>query len=219
MIPKIIHFIWLGGNVLPPLEKKCIATWEKYNPEFTIIKWDESNVNIDLPIYHKAYKEKKWAFCADIIRLKVLLEYGGIYLDTDMEIIKSLEPLLNQSCFLGKEDSKNISAGIIGCTKGHSYIKDCFNELIIALQKDYIPIPQILTYVYTKNNYNSVKIYDYQYFYPYNPFQNDIKQLLFQDIVEETYSIHHWSYSWKPSIYSRIINKLKKTFSKNKYRN
>ncbi|WP_272691865.1 glycosyltransferase family 32 protein [Providencia sp. PROV143] len=213
MIPKILHYIWLGPNDIPALEKKCIDTWKLYNPDYTIIKWDESNLNINYPVYQKAYKEKKWAFCADIARLHILFEYGGIYLDTDMEIIKSLDPLLNQSCFLGKEDSTKLNAAIIGCTKNHEFIGDSLQKTLSALQKKYTPIPETLTSLYNEEKYPTVNIYTTNYFYPYNPFKSDIKQLLYQDITSNTYSIHHWSFSWKPSLYERIFNRLKRIIS------
>ena len=102
---KYIHYCWFGGKKLSKLAKRCIRSWEKYLPDYKIIRWDESNVDLDeCPFIREAYSEKKWAFVADYVRTKVLYEYGGIYFDTDMMIVKDIGFLLDKQSFIGIDD-------------------------------------------------------------------------------------------------------------------
>lgn len=115
MIPKKIHYIWFGRNPLPELALKCIESWKKYCPDYEIIEWNEDNFDISKNLYAKqAYEAKKWAFVSDYARVKILYKYGGIYLDTDMEILKNIDKLINSQSFTGFEDCKNIAFGIYG---------------------------------------------------------------------------------------------------------
>lgn len=217
MIPKLIHYIWLGNNPLPPTIEKCIDSWKKYLPDYEIKCWNESNLNIDDPVFSKILKAKKWAFASDIARLHVLYEHGGIYLDTDMEIIKSLNSLLNTELFIGLEDKRHIAAGIIGCVPNNKFIKDSLDAVTASLATDTIPIPQVITKVYElkKAHYNfEHEIYDKEYFYPYNPYASDIKILFYSDITEKTYAIHHWGHSWKMGLAAKILQKIKKVMKK-----
>lgn len=97
MIPKKIHYCWFGGKPLTKSVEKCIASWRKYCPDFEIIEWNESSINIEeMPLYvRQAYEAKVWGFVPDYIRLWIIYNYGGIYLDTDVQVIKDLTPLLN----------------------------------------------------------------------------------------------------------------------------
>lgn len=216
MIPKKIHYCWFGGNQYTPLVKKCMETWAKYLPDWEFILWDESNSPIDHPFVRKALLEKKYAFAADYVRFYALYNFGGVYLDTDMELIKNLDPLLNNTFFSGSEnlDNKYISAGIIGAIEKHEYL-----EMVLAYYdqlKCYETSPSILTAVYNKNLFENVKIYEYQYFYPYNPFDSDqnVKQLFYSDIKECTFAVHHWNFSWRPSLSERIIKYFKRKLLK-----
>ena len=121
---KYIHYCWFGGKPLPKLAKKCLKSWEKYLPDYKIIRWDESNVDINECNFIKdAYKKKKWAFVADYARTKAMYDYGGIYFDTDMEVIKNIDDLLkNNESFLGVEDSHMIACGVWYEKNKHSYL-------------------------------------------------------------------------------------------------
>ena len=130
MIPKIIHYVWVGGKPLTPLAKKCIASWKKYCPDYEIRRWDENNFNINENLYCKeAYENKKWAFVSDYIRVKVLYDYGGIYMDTDVEVIKPLDRFLVHKAFSGYENETSIPTGIIASEKKGKWIE--------ALLRDY----------------------------------------------------------------------------------
>lgn len=100
-IPKIIHYCWFGGNILPDKVQKCIESWKRYCPDYKIICWNESNYDVNKIRYTKeAYKEKKWAFVSDYARLDIIYENGGIYLDTDVELICGMDILLQNDVFL-----------------------------------------------------------------------------------------------------------------------
>ncbi len=118
MIPKVIHYCWFGGNPLPDDAKKCLASWKKYCPDYEIIEWNESNFDINSNNYIKeAYEAKKYAFVTDYVRLFVMYEYGGIYMDTDVELVKNLDAFLQNQAFSGFESSKSIPTGIMASQK------------------------------------------------------------------------------------------------------
>ncbi len=113
MIPKIIHYCWFGGKELPPLAQKCIASWKKYCPDYEIIRWDESNFDLDQTPYTRwCYDNGKWAFLSDYVRLAVVAEHGGVYFDTDVELIKNPDQLLQYEAFYGFENHKNVATGL-----------------------------------------------------------------------------------------------------------
>lgn len=125
MIPKKIHYVWVGHNPKSKMIKKCIETWKKKLPDFEIIEWNEDNFDMHENIYiEQAYAAKKWAFVSDYIRARVIYEYGGIYLDTDVRVIDDLTPLLNNSMFIGFENNRYLSAAIFGAESGHPVMKD-----------------------------------------------------------------------------------------------
>ena len=108
MIPKIINYCWFGGNPLGEKEKKCIESWKKFLPDWKIIEWNESNFDVKMNDYvREAYQEKRWAFVSDVARLVVLSRYGGLYLDTDVEIIASLDEIIGSGAFMGIESVSN----------------------------------------------------------------------------------------------------------------
>lgn len=137
-IPKTIHYCWFGRNPKPKLAEKCIKSWKKYCPDYEIIEWNEDNYNIDsAPLYvRQAYEEKKWAFMTDYIRLQVVYENGGIYMDTDVELKKSIDFLLNNQAYFGFEGGKFINTGIgFGAEKETLILKE--------MMDDYADIPFI----------------------------------------------------------------------------
>lgn len=120
MIPKQIHYCWFGKNDKPKLAIKCINSWKRVCVDYEIIEWNEDSFDISsAPLYVKqAYEAKKWAFVSDYVRLFALVNYGGIYMDTDVEVIKPLDAFLQHQAFSGFEDEKNIPTGIMACEKG-----------------------------------------------------------------------------------------------------
>ena len=138
-IPKKIHYCWFGNNELPEEQKKYIETWKKHCPDYEIKEWNEKNFDINSNKYVKeAYEAKKFAFVSDYVRLHALYNEGGIYMDTDIEVLKSFDVFLKHTAFIGFEDLKHIGTGVIGAEKGNKWIR--------LLLKDYDNIS-----FYTKN--------------------------------------------------------------------
>jgi len=217
MIPKTIHYCYFGGNPLPPLAETCIESWQKYCPDFEIIRWDEGNYTLDSnPYIKEATTEKKWAFVSDYFRLDVLYNYGGIYMDTDVELIKPINEFLNHSAFSGFESKNGIPTGIIGAVKGNGWIEFLLNDysdrhFIFNGKLDYSTNVETITRL-TKERYplilnntfqdlKDVVFYPTNYFCPMYGMDNNI-------IIEEnTYCIHHFAASWLPEELKRIKEK------------
>jgi len=151
MIPKTIHYCWFSRNPKPKLAEKCIRSWKKHCPDYQIIEWNEDNFDISAcPLYvRQAYEAKKWAFVTDYVRLKVVYEHGGIYLDTDVEIKKSLDGLLQHDAYFGFEDGKHIATGLgFGAIKRHPVLREMMGDYEdIPFMKedgtcDLLPCPQ-----------------------------------------------------------------------------
>lgn len=126
MIPKVIHYCWFGNNKKTKLMKKCIRSWKKYCPDYEIIEWNEKNFNIDESCVYvqEAYQEKKWAFVSDYVRLKTVYEHGGIYLDTDVELINNLDEFLKHPAFFGYQNECFIATGLgFGAEKENAIVK------------------------------------------------------------------------------------------------
>ena len=140
MIPKVIHYCWFGRNPLPPLAQECIASWKKYLPDYEIREWNEDNFDVNaIPYTAEAYQQKKYAFVSDYARFCILHQYGGLYFDTDVEIIRPLDDIIEKGNFIGFEadpDGKNtpgyyaprfcyaVAPGLgMGIEKGHSLMK------------------------------------------------------------------------------------------------
>lgn len=220
MIPKIIHYCWFGRNPLTEDAKKCIESWKNYCPEYKIIEWNEDNYNINKNQYiADAYKEKKWAFVSDYARIDVINQYGGIYMDTDVELIKSLDEFLDDTMFCGWEErdkyyisrnpnyenSVNFGLGY-GSEKNNIVLRDIisFYDKLSFYNKDgslnLVACPHYQTEMMkkyglddTKRVYQKLKyftVYPEDYFSPKSITTGKIKTTV------NTVSIHHFSMSW-----------------------
>ncbi len=119
MIPKKIHYCWFGGKEKPKLAEKCIASWKKYCPDYEIIEWNESNFDVNSNRYVKeAYEAKKYAFVSDYARLWAMTSFGGIYMDTDVEVVRSLDFILEREAVSGFESESQIPTGLMACREG-----------------------------------------------------------------------------------------------------
>lgn len=206
-IPKVIHYCWFGKGKLPPHAEKCIKSWRKYCPDYEIVCHNEENSDISGNRYAKeAYEAGKWAFVSDYVRLKVLYEEGGIYFDTDVELIKPIDDLVEECGYMGFDDNGVISTGLgFACEKG--------NELVGALLSDYDDISFVLpdgSYDITpcpdrntkkmvelgfdldnKNQvFMGIRMLPEDYLCPMKYYTGK------KTITENTYSIHHFCASW-----------------------
>jgi len=233
MIPKKIHYIWVGKNPLNDFTLKCIESWKKHCPEYEIIEWNESNFNINSNLFcSEAYQSKKWAFCSDYIRLNILYNHGGIYLDTDVELIVSLDKFLHLPAFIGFEDTRVFSTAVIGASKSNLWIKEQLsyygtrkfikpngkfdtttNPVIISKRtKKLYPNFQ---HNNTEQHFDNLSVFPREYFSPINV---DTKAL---KITKNTHAIHHFDGSWIVnntlkrkiiSIYKKIVGEKVATF-------
>ncbi len=195
MIPKIIHYCWFGYNQKSDEILECIESWKETNPDFEIKEWNEINFPFEtFPFASRMYNEKKWAFVADYARLHVLEQEGGFYLDTDMLLLQSLSPLAEKSCVLGEESPGIISAGLIGATAHHSFIKEC-RDFYDSHAGDPITIPRVLSQVYESYpEKESLAVYPPKTFYPFD--SEHIKEYRGQNLGTEVIGVHLWHYSW-----------------------
>jgi hypothetical protein len=211
MIPKIIHYCWFGGSVVPEKEQMCIASWHKFCKDYEIRKWDENNFDITKNQYaHDAYRNKKWAFVSDYARMDILYAHGGIYLDTDVEIIKPFGDLLTLEGFCGFEHDKKgntfVNAGLgAGAGAGHPLIGEWRDDYDMRsfvkpngrLNLTPCPVYQTDTLVRyglklenKKQTVMGMTVFPTEYFGPMNDITGEI------NITPLTYSIHHYSASW-----------------------
>ena len=207
-IPRIIHYCWFGGNEIPEKQKKCIESWKQFCPEYEIIKWSEENYDVKKnPYVDAAYQNKKWAFVSDYARIDVVNRYGGIYLDTDVELLKPLDELLHFSGFMGFETWTMVNTGLgFGSVKKHVILEkilDAYNHLQFIKasgELDLTPCPVIQTDVLEKigliRNNEVQELKDGFIILP-TPFlcgMNFGTRKI--EITDCTYTIHHYAGSW-----------------------
>ena len=203
MIPQKIHYCWFGNNPKPALVERCIESWRKYCPDYEIIEWNESNFDIHSSVFSEgAYREKKWAFVADYVRAVVLLQQGGIYLDADMELLGSLDPLLQQDFFAGFEANDTVATGIIGCHKGNDILQsyyEYYKDKPFQRGKDLPTSPVVLTNLLKehglklsgkKQSVANGTVYPKFMFYP-----TDLSWV-FGKYHSHTLGVHHYLDSW-----------------------
>ena len=207
MIPKKIHYCWFGRNPMPRLAEKCINSWRKYCPDYELIEWNEDNFDLQsAPLYvRQAYEAKKWAFVTDYVRLCALYDQGGIYMDTDVEVVRSLDGFLKHEAFSSTEDGKHISASIMGCVKGFpvfAEFRDTYDTMRFYREDgsmNLTTIVTLLTEFCIKRGYHEediyqefdgLAIYPKEYFYP-----KDMNDIFFYR-TKNTYTIHHFAGSW-----------------------
>lgn len=209
MIPKIIHYCWFGGNPLPPLAQKCIESWKTHCPDYEVLRWDESNFDISAcPLYvRQAYEAGKWAFVTDYVRLKVVYDRGGIYLDTDVELQKNPEELLSYGAYFGFENKKYVNTGLgFGAQPGLPLLQElmedyetiCFRNEDHSL--DLTPCPERNTTVFLRHGLRQdgskqelpgdVIVLPMDYLCPFSDYNGKLK------VTKNTVSIHWYGASW-----------------------
>ena len=206
-IPKVIHYCWFGGADLPDDVVKCIESWKKFCPEYEIIRWDESNYDYHQYQFTKeAYEAQKWAFVSDVARLDIVYKHGGIYLDTDVELLTSLDRFLNNAAFMGFERGRNVATGLgFGAEKGNPVIKanlDAYNNLCFAANNGSIVAiicPTITTSVLEKiglKRKDEFQKLEGIVIYPSSVFCPMLHSDGTAEVKEGTVSIHHYAATW-----------------------
>lgn len=207
MIQKKIHYFWVGGNPMPEKNRACIKSWKKYCPDYEIVEWNESNYDISKCVYMKqAYDAGMWGFVPDYARMDIIYREGGIYLDTDVELIRSLDGLLSCRAFMGFEDRSCVAPGLgFGAESGNALIKqmrDMYGGLSF-LREDGTPNLIVSPAYATKlleryglqrngkrQKVQDIDIFPVEYFAPLCYLNNRLK------ITKNTYSIHWYHASW-----------------------
>lgn len=207
LIPKKIHYCWFGDKQIPDEHKRYIDGWHRLCPDYEIIQWNESNYDVSKNRYMlQAYENKKWGFVPDYARLDIIYQHGGIYLDTDVELLKNLDSLLYQEAFAGIHIRRYISLGLaFGAKREHNFIKelrDYYDEIDFVDEKGQINMTACDLHQYNvlkkykfrlDNSFQQIKglsIYPTDYF---DGMDSYTKQL---HINENTFSVHHNSVSW-----------------------
>jgi len=224
MIPKIIHYCWFGKNPLPNYAVKYIESWKKYFPGYEIKEWNESNYDVHkIPYISEAYNAKKYAFVSDYARFDILYEYGGIYFDVDVEVIKPFGKILDDTGFMGVERMGAIAAGLgVGCNAGLGVVKEILEhykgERFLCSdginEYNLKTVVSRVTEIFAKNGFdvksNKIQkvadftIYPSEYFAP-KSFRTGITK-----ITQNTYSIHHYDASWMDLNDIKNIEKIRK---------
>jgi len=207
---KVIHYCWFGNGEIPEKDRMCIESWKKFFPGFEIKRWDESNFNVNICLYTKqAYEQKKWAFVSDFARIYILYNYGGLYFDTDVKILKSFDDILERGPFLGREKE----APLIGVNPGigmyaekkmpflkeilDSYLNSSFLDQY-GLHNYYNIVDRFSDHLISKGltpcddiqNVAGFAIYPKEYFCPMDYHSGVIRK------SDKTHSIHLYHESW-----------------------
>lgn len=225
-IPKKIHYCWFGGTELPELAVRCMDSWKKYCPDYEIIRWDESNSDLEsCQFVREAYAAQKWAFVSDYIRLKVVEEFGGIYLDIDVELLKPLDPFLECQGFMGFEQQQPycIATGLgFGAIAQHPVIQKLManyeNSPFVKADGGYdlIPCPSRDTNILVKlglqqlnfkQNVMGIEFFPTTFFCPISLFG-------VKNFSDETVSIHHYNASWASDASLTLIQKKRGAVAK-----
>ena len=207
LIPKKIHYMWLGGEKIPEKLQYCMDSWKRFCPDYEIIRWDESNYDVHKNKFMaQAYDSQRYGFVPDYARIELLYEYGGIYLDTDVELQRNIDELLYQEAFCGVEKWQVLNfGGCSGAVKGHKslepFIESWSKRLLVTFDGtlDNISSGLIDTSIALKAGYringknqtvNGMNIYSYDYFHPYDYMSGKI------DRTDDTFSIHQFHGGW-----------------------
>jgi hypothetical protein len=200
MIPKVIHYCWFGGTTFSQFAKKCIESWKVYCPDYEIKEWNEKTFDMNFCDFAaEASNRQNWAFVSDVARLYAVYNEGGVYLDTDVEIIKPFDDLLDTQMFIGFEDDRLLNTGQgFGAVKGHPLVKKML-DMYTSMGFNTNPCPVYNTEAIKKEGFilnntyqkqKGVTLYPTDYFCPKDRRTGKVC------ITDNTYSIHHFDASW-----------------------
>lgn len=220
MIPKIIHYCWFGRGEKPAEVRYCVDSWKKILPDWSFVEWNEDNFDMSpWPYAIEAYERRKYAFVSDIARLYALYMKGGVYLDTDVELLKPLDAFLGHTAFGGYERGTSITTGLIGAEKGSAWVKE-----FLALYEgrhfiqsdgslDYTTNVRLITdYMASAHGFRKddtyqefdglFTVYPGRFFSPLDPLTRRVKR------TSETVAIHHYLASWEPQTPVLLFRKI-----------
>ena len=221
MIPKKIHYCWFGNGEKPELAIKCIESWKTHCPDYELVEWNEQSFDIDsAPLYvRQAYENKKWAFVTDYVRLYAMVNYGGVYMDTDVEVIKNIDAFLDNSAFSGFEDGVNIPTGIMASEKDFPLFKkllDYYDDVSFVNEDgtlNTVTNVTIITGICEKNGLiknNKFQIIDGFALYPkdyFCPIDYETGKLI---KTQNTFTIHWFAGSWRSKEEQEQMRKWRK---------
>jgi mannosyltransferase OCH1-like enzyme len=207
VIPKVIHYCWFGGGKKSDRIERCMESWHRVMPDWEIQEWNEANTPIDNAYCREASSRGLWAMVSDYARLHVLHTHGGVYLDTDVEVRKSLEGFLRHECFVGfqveEEQVDWVNIAVLGARKDHAFLATClwFTVRFFEHSGQFARSPTVTTEVlrtmglrhYGLQELKGVTIYPTSYFYPY-PWYSDFSEA---SVSSDTHCIHHWERAWQ----------------------
>lgn len=223
-IPKIIHYCWFGGKEKPDNVQKCIESWKKYLPEYKLIEWNEQNFEVNNLRYTKeAYHAGKYAFVSDVARIEALYKYGGIYMDTDVEVLRTFNSLLDAKCILGMEEKEYVATSFMAFESKHPLVKEFIdlyqnlsfydkNGKIITGTNVAKLTNMLIKKGFVRENYyqelkDGIRIYPKEYFSPYDYIN------CHYEITEKSYCVHHFAETWM-STKEQFKKKIKRNLVK-----
>lgn len=208
MIPKKIHYIWFGGKPLSPMAQRCLLSWKEQCPDYEIVRWDETTFDGGgNPYFEEALQNRQWAFASDFARLKILVENGGIYMDTDVEVVRNLDAFLTLDAFAGFESASWISTGILGCKKSFPLFKQLLEEYddrrfvkedgsfdqtpnVVVITRAYVDRGLVLNG--RRQTISGLTVYPSEFFSPKDQRTRQV------NLTKNTHAIHHFDGSWLP---------------------
>lgn len=228
MIPKVIHYCWFGGNPLPESAIKCIESWKKYMPDYEIREWNEANFNVNTVRFtQEAYKLKQYAFVSDYARFWILNNFGGVYFDTDVELIKPIDDIVERGAFTGMEIPYKKSKGLWGVNPGLGIGSESHNPLFARILSLYesnhfvnsrgsFSMTVVKSFSKLLNEcpyhidefgvavFENINVFPREYFCPKNYETGELT------VTENTKSIHHYAATWvkRKNLLKRILQRF-----------
>ena len=231
MIPKRIHYCWFGNNLKPRLIQKCIASWKRFLPDWEISEWNETNYDVTKNAYiAEAYKQKKWAFVVDYARFDILNQYGGVFFDTDVELLKPIpDSFLAYQAFTGFESDETVNPGLVYASQPDqsvlqaimsTYEHKQFGEKINGRMENIVDIVTGVLDVKGLKKNNSFQVIEGIAVFPKEYFCCFNHETQAFEIGSETISVHHYAASWSPwyrRVYFRTIKYAARMLGKERY--